>query len=57
MPKDPKGEKRPADVVCTAIKVAKIATPKLKKMPKLTTARTRPRKNLDERVVRCERRI
>ena len=26
MPKDPKGEKRPADVIGNAIKVAKIAT-------------------------------
>ena len=26
MPKGPKGEKRPADVIGTAIKVAKIAT-------------------------------
>ncbi len=26
MPKGPKGEKRPADVICTAVKVMKIAT-------------------------------
>ena len=26
MPKDPKGEKRPADVIANAIKVARIAT-------------------------------
>ncbi len=33
MPKGPKGEKRPADVIGTAIKVAKIATGEIEDKP------------------------
>ncbi len=33
MPKGPKGEKRPADVIGTAVKVAKIATGEIEDVP------------------------
>ena len=33
MPKGPKGEKRPADVIGTAIKVARIATGEIEDVP------------------------
>jgi hypothetical protein len=39
MPRGPKGQKRPADVIGNAVKVMRIATGELPKMTK-TTART-----------------
>jgi hypothetical protein len=41
MPRGPKGEKRPADVIGAAIMVAKIATGEIKDKPTVKTKRTK----------------
>ncbi len=41
MPRGPKGQARPADVIGTAIKVAKIATGEIEDEPKRTSGRVR----------------
>ena len=49
MPKGPKGQKRPADVIGNAIKVARIATGEEAEDFPPMTARTRLRRSLGQR--------
>jgi len=41
MPRGPRGEKRPADVIGTAVMVAKIATGEIEEEPQKKSGRTR----------------
>ena len=44
MPKGPKGEKRPADVIGTAVKVARIATGEIEEQPQKASKKKPPKK-------------
>ena len=56
MPKGPKGQKRPADVIGNAVKVMRIATGEETRTSRPTTARTRLRSRWGSGAERRDRR-
>ena len=51
MPRGPKGERRPADVIGNAVKVMRIATGEESRAYRLTTGKTRRRRRWARRAV------